>query len=54
MPLHVAVTASELVGAVAAFGRMPNLKRLSDADWRVAGAADFDVFARGQAGVDPA
>jgi hypothetical protein len=52
LPLHVAIAACELFGAVAAFGRMPNLKRLTDQEWRVAGGAGFDILADGQAGVE--
>jgi hypothetical protein len=31
---------------------MPNLKRLTDQAWRVAGGVGFDIFADGQAGVE--
>ncbi|EHR03026.1 TniQ family protein [Bradyrhizobium sp. WSM471] len=51
-PLHVAITACELFGAVAAFGRMPNLKTLTEAEWRQAGAAGFDIIANGKPGVE--
>ncbi len=50
LPLHVAIVACELFGAVATLGRMPNLKQLCDEHWRVAGGAGFDVFTGGQAG----
>jgi TniQ len=49
--LHVAIAACELFGAVAAFGRRVNLKRLTDEEWRHAGGAGFDIFAGGSAGV---
>jgi hypothetical protein len=52
LPLHVAITACEIFGAVAAFGRMPNLKRLTDEEWRRAGDAGFDIFSDGLAGVE--
>jgi hypothetical protein len=34
LPLHVAVGACELFGAVATLGRTPDLKRLTDEQWR--------------------
>jgi hypothetical protein len=34
--LHVAIAACELFGAVAAFGRTANLKRLTGEEWRIA------------------
>jgi hypothetical protein len=39
LPLHVAIAACELFGAVAAFGRTANLKRLTGEEWRIAGDA---------------
>ncbi|OKO80965.1 TniQ family protein [Bradyrhizobium sp. AS23.2] len=50
-PLHVAIAACELFGAVAAFGRRPNLKQLTDEEWRQAGGAGFDIFAGGSSTV---
>lgn len=52
LPLHVAIAACELFGAVASFGRMPNLKTLTDEEWRQAGAAGFDILDGGKAGID--
>jgi hypothetical protein len=52
LPLYVAIAACDLFGAVATLGRMPNLKRLSDEEWRVAGGAGFDILADGQAGIE--
>lgn len=40
-PLHVAITACELFGAVALYGRTANLKTLTDDEWRAAGGAGF-------------
>ena len=51
LPLHVAIGACELFGAVAALGRTPDLKRLTDEQWHDAGAAGFEIFAGGEAGV---
>jgi hypothetical protein len=42
-PLYVAIKTREMIGAVAVFGRTPNLKRLSDGEWWRAGAAGFDI-----------
>jgi hypothetical protein len=47
MPLYAAIKTCELVGAVAAFGRTPNLKRLTDDQWWQAGGAGFAVAAGG-------
>ncbi len=52
LPLYVAIAACDLFGAVATLGRMPNLKRLTDEEWRVAGGVGFDILADGQAGVE--
>lgn len=52
LPLHVAVAACELFGAVAVFGRTPNLKTLTDEQWRQAGAAGFDIVADGKPGIE--
>jgi hypothetical protein len=52
LPLHVAIAACELFGAVASFGRMPNLKMLTDEGWRQAGAAGFDIVGDGKPGIE--
>ena len=51
LPLHVAIGACELFGAVATLGRTPHLKRLTDEQWHAAGGAGFDIFAGGEASV---
>ena len=45
--LHAAIRTCEMIGAVAVFGRTPNLRRLSDDGWRRAGAAGFEIAASG-------
>ncbi len=45
--LHAAIRTCEIIGAVAAFGRTVNLKRLNDDDWWRAGAAGFEIAAGG-------
>lgn len=52
LPLHVAIAACELFGAVAVFGRTPNLKNLTDEQWRQAGAAGFDIVADGKPAIE--
>lgn len=52
LPLHVAIAACELFGAVAAFGRTPNLKTLTDEEWRQAGAAGFGIVSDGKPGIE--
>ncbi|MDH2403255.1 TniQ family protein [Bradyrhizobium sp. SSUT18] len=52
LPLFVAIAACELFGAVATLGRMPNLKTLSDEEWRQAGAAGFDIVGAGKPGIE--
>ena len=52
LPLHAAIAACELFGAVAAFGRTVNLKKLGDEEWRVAGGAGFDILADGKPGLE--
>lgn len=52
LPLHAAIGACELFGAVAAFGRTVNLKKLGDEEWRIAGGAGFDILADGKAGLE--
>jgi len=52
LPLFVAIAACELFGAVATLGRMPNLKTLTDEEWRLAGAAGFDIVAFGKPGIE--
>lgn len=47
LPLYVAIRACEMIGAVAVFGRRPNLSRLSDEDWRRASARGFEIAAGG-------
>jgi hypothetical protein len=47
LELHAAIRICEMIGAVAAFGRTPNLRRLSDDDWWRAGAAGFEIAAGG-------
>ena len=49
LELHAAIKFAEMVGAVEMFGRTPNLKELSDEDWRRAGAAGFVIAADGPA-----
>jgi hypothetical protein len=51
LPLHAAIHACELFGAVATLGRTPDLKQLADKQWRIAGAAGFEIFAGGTAAV---
>lgn len=50
LPLHVAIAACDLFGAVAAFGRTVNLKTMTDEAWRIAGGAGFDILAGGPTG----
>jgi hypothetical protein len=52
LPLFVAIAACETFGAVATLGRMPNLKKLTDEQWRVAGAAGFDILDGGKPGIE--
>jgi hypothetical protein len=52
LPLFVAIAACETFGAVATFGRMPNLKTLTDEQWRTAGAAGFDIVGAGKPGIE--
>lgn len=52
LPLHAVIVACELFGAVATLGRMPNLKILTDKEWRLAGAAGFDILSGGRPSVD--
>jgi hypothetical protein len=47
LELHAAIKTAEMIGAVAVFGRTPNLRRLSDDDWWRAGAAGFEIAAAG-------
>lgn len=46
-----AVRATEMLGAVVAFGRQVNLASLTDADWDYAGAVGFEYTSRGLAGI---
>jgi hypothetical protein len=50
-PLHAAIGACELFGAVATLGRTPDLKKMTDDEWRAAGGAGYDIFASGSDGV---
>jgi hypothetical protein len=43
LELHAAIKFAEMTGAVELFGRTPNLKGLSDEEWRQAGAAGFEI-----------
>jgi hypothetical protein len=52
LALHVAFTACETFGAVATLGRRPNLKTLTDEQWRAAGAAGFDILDKGKPGIE--
>jgi hypothetical protein len=51
LELHAAIKLAEMVGAVELFGRTPNLKELSDEDWRLAGAAGFEIVTGGPASI---
>lgn len=45
LPLHVAIGACDLFGAVATLGRTPDLKRLTDEQWYAGGGGGFEIFA---------
>jgi hypothetical protein len=47
LALFVAIKLCEMLGAVELFGRTANLKRLSDEQWRTAGAAGYAIAAGG-------
>ncbi len=47
LALFVAIKLCEMLGAVELFGRTANLRRLSDEQWRLAGAAGFAIAAAG-------
>ena len=51
LDLFVAIKTCELIGAVEVFGRTANLNRLTDEEWRVAGAAGFAIADGGAASV---
>jgi hypothetical protein len=51
LALFVAIKLCEMLGAVDLFGRTANLKRLSDEQWRLAGAAGFVIAAGGAAAI---
>ncbi len=51
LPLHAAIFACELFGAVATLGRTPKFGQVIDEQWRAAGKAGFDIFAGGQPSV---
>lgn len=50
-PLHAAIRICEMIGAVAVYGRTPNLKRLTDDEWWSAGSAGFQIAAGGPGSV---
>lgn len=52
LPLHAAIASCELFGAVAAFGRTVNLKKLSEEEWRIGGGAGFEILADGKPGLE--
>ncbi|ABD07240.1 hypothetical protein RPB_2536 [Rhodopseudomonas palustris HaA2] len=52
LDLYVAIHCCELVGAVSLHGRTPSLKTLSDEEWRLAGAAGFDILRGGTESLD--
>jgi hypothetical protein len=47
LELHVVILTSEMIGAVAQFGRTVSLTRLTDNDWWLAGGAGFDITSAG-------
>jgi hypothetical protein len=47
LALFVAIKLCEMLGAVDLFGRTANLRRLSDEQWRLSGAAGFAIAAGG-------
>jgi hypothetical protein len=51
LELHVAIKFCEVVGTVELFGRMAKLNDLSDEDWRLAGAAGFEIADGGPASI---
>jgi hypothetical protein len=51
LDLHVAIKTCELLGAVDLFGRTANLKKMSDEQWRLAGARGFEIADGGEASV---
>jgi hypothetical protein len=51
LELHASIRISEVIGAVAVFGRTVRLKRLTKNDWWRAGAAGFDITAAGPASI---
>ena len=51
MPLYAATKVTELIGAVAVFGRTTNLKQLTDDEWWLAGGAGFEIAAGGVEGI---
>ena len=51
LDLFVAIQISEVLGAVDMFGRTVNLKKLTDEQWRLAGARGFEIADGGEASV---
>jgi hypothetical protein len=48
LEFYPAAKLCEITGAVALFGRTPNLHKLSDADWHAAGGAGFEIASGGE------
>jgi TniQ len=51
LALFVAIKLCEMLGAVELFGRVANLRRFSDEQWRLAGAAGFAIAAGGASAI---
>lgn len=51
LPWHAAAKTCEMIGAVALFGRKASIKTMSDAQWREAGGAGFEIASKGRAGI---
>jgi len=51
LEFYVAAKVCEIFGAVALFGRTPDLKSFTDHQWAAAGAAGFEIAKDGEAGV---
>jgi hypothetical protein len=51
LPWHAAAKVCETIGAVATLGRAAPIKTMSDAQWREAGGAGFDIASQGPAGI---
>jgi hypothetical protein len=52
LPLYAAIRGAEMIGAVSLYGRTADLKRLTDAQWGLAGADGFAVLAGGRPAID--